>query len=447
MDLNSVWLGVPLEALMENAGKAVAKHCQGYDSIAVFCGRGNNGGDGLVAARHLIRAGKAVKVFVLEGERTRLNQLNLTRIPPKIRVMVKGQEDFSLDGFDLIVDALIGVGVKGSVKEPMVGIIGKINRSDAHKVSVDTPSAGMVEADEVISFHTPKVPGAVVEDIGIPSEAQLYCGPGDVIAAIPPRTEESRKGDFGRLIVFGGCREYVGTPTLVAQAALRSGADLVTVCVPQYVADHMVPDPNLIVHPLASKNYVSVKDVKDVLRMRCDAMVFGNGLGRRSVKAVQYLLKKSDKPLVVDADALSTADRRLLKDNMILTPHEGEFAKLFGRLDDRIKDPARQAKKSGAVIVLKGAVDVVSDGRETRLNRSGNPYMTVGGTGDVLAGIIGGFLAQNGDRMGSAAAGAFISGLAGDIAARQLGVSLLATDVIAAVPQAIRECFDLAKKL
>jgi len=443
LDLNAVWLGVPIETLMENAGKAVAAECAGFRRIAVFCGRGNNGGDGLVAARYLIEAGADVTVFVVAGDRSRLNQKNLDKIQNSFKKTVNSSKDFDLRGYDLVVDALLGTGFRGELEEPLKGIIAEINRSNAHKLSVDAPSAGAVEADAVISFHTPKVIGAKVADIGIPREAELYCGPGDVAVALPERRSESHKGDYGRLLVLGGCREYIGTPTLVAQAALKVGVDLATVCVPQYVAERMPFDPNLIVHPLKSRDHMSVNDVKKVLEMKYDAMVFGNGLGRKSGDAVDYLMKNVDKPVVVDADGLSLAKKEWLNEKMILTPHEGEFRKLFGVLGGREKDTEKNAGETGAVILLKGAVDVISDGSETRLNRTGNPKMTVGGTGDVLAGVVGGLLAQNRDRMKSACAGAFITGLAGDIAVGELGVSMTATDVIARIADALRRCRGL----
>jgi len=324
LDINSAWLGVSVESLMENAGIAVAKACRGYRRIAVFCGRGNNGGDGLVAARVILESGGGARAFVLDGsDRSRLNILNLERLPEEAVEFIQSGRDFDLKGYDLIVDALFGTGFKGKLKEPLKGIIEKINESPAVKISVDIPSAGLVEADEVISLDTGKVPGARVVDIGIPQEAQLYCGPGDVAVAIPERKDTSHKGDFGRLIVLGGSKDYIGTPTLVAQAALRAGCDLVDVCVPGYVADKMPFDPNLIVHRLKGRDIITPSDVKSVLKLKSDAMVFGNGLGRKSRKAVEYLMKHNDRPVVVDADALSLADKRWLTGRMILTPHRG----------------------------------------------------------------------------------------------------------------------------
>ena len=440
LDINSAWLGVPVEELMENAGKAVADECMSYQRIAFVCGRGNNGGDGLAAARILINNGKDVTVYYLEGKRTKLNSNNLEKIPDNSKKSIDNSENLSLDGFDLVVDALVGVGLDGEVREPLKSIIEIINACGAHKLSVDKPSADMVEADVVVSFHSAKVPGAIVADIGIPAEAELYCGPGDIVVALPTRKEQSHKGDHGRLIVLGGCREYIGTPTLVAQAALKAGVDLVTVCVPQYVADKMPFDPNIIVHPLESSDYITAEDAEKVLGMKYDAIVFGNGLGRESKEAVKYLMENIKKPVVVDADALSLADKKWLKKNMILTPHKMEFTRLFGEIEDERKEVEQHARESGATIVLKGEVDVVSDGVSTRLNRSGNPDMTVGGTGDVLAGVIGALSAQCNSNMEAACAGAFLTGFAGDLASDELDVSLTATDVISKIPDAVKAC-------
>jgi hydroxyethylthiazole kinase-like uncharacterized protein yjeF len=444
LEMNAGWLGVSTEELMENAGKAVAKECRGFRRIAVFCGTGNNGGDGLVAARYLNEAGVEVHVYTLEGDRTGLNEKNLKRLEGRLEVrLIKSADDAGdLSGFDLIVDALIGTGFRGELREPVKGIIELINECNAHKLSVDAPSAGIVEADAVVSFHEAKVPGAIVADIGIPAEAGLYCGPGDVYLAIPERGSSSHKGDYGRLVVVGGSRDYIGTPTLVAQAALKTGVDLIHVCVPNYVAKKMPFDPNLIVKPLDSSDRIEAADVDTILELKYDAIIVGNGMGREksTVSALEKLLKSVKKPVVVDADALSVMKKAWIKENMILTPHAKEFERLFGEYEegDRVKLVEENARKTGAVIILKGAEDVVSDGSVTRLNKTGNPKMTVGGTGDVLAGVIGGFTAQTGNLMESACAGAFLTGVAGDMADKGFGVSMTATDVIDCIHDAIK---------
>lgn len=432
------------QVVMENAGKAVAEYCMNYDDIAVFCGNGNNGGDGLVAARILKNAGKKVSVFILEGNRSRLNELNLKKLKGKVNALESARGLPDLNQFDLIIDALLGVGVKGEVREPIAGIIGKINESRAYKISVDVPSAYKVKANKVISLHEKKVEGAVVVDIGIPKEAELYCGPGDVYLALPERKSESHKGDFGRLLVVGGSKNYVGTTTLVAEAALKVGVDLVTILTPAYAAERIPFNPNLMVRPLASRDFLTPNDVDAILAMNYDAMVIGNGMGREeeSRKALQEILDKNNKPAVVDADALSIMDKQWIKENMILTPHHGEFKRLFG-VEGNESTTGEMAQATKATIVLKGRIDVVSNGIITRLNKTGNPAMTKGGSGDALAGITGGLLAQNKNLMNSACAGAFLNGLAGDIAYRKLDVSMNATDIIENIPEAIKYCREI----
>jgi len=446
LDLNAVWWGVPLTDLMEAAGEAIAAECLGFSNIAIMAGRGNNGGDGLVAARRLKDRGIKARVFALEGTRTWLNQMNLERLDSHDVTFIRDADDFDLAGFDLIVDALIGVGISGELRQPLARIIEKVNASAAHKLSVDMPSAGAVEADAVLSLHSAKVPGAKVVDIGIPKEAETYVGPGDLYHALPKREKESHKGDFGRLLIIGGSKEYIGAPSLAAMAALRSGCDLVTLCVPGYVADRMHYDPNLMVARMEGQDYITEADIDAALKIKSDAIVFGNGLGRESSDAVRHLLESADRPIVLDADGLSLCRRDWLNDKVIATPHKGEYERVFGG-EAKEEGVGRQANESGAVIALKGGIDIISDGQTTRLNKSGNPCMTCGGTGDVLAGIIGGLLAQNGDRFSSACAGTFLSGLAGDIAAGYYGVSLVATDVLAHVPEAISFCTKLGEEV
>lgn len=444
-DLNSVWWGVRLSELMENAGEKIASHCIGFEDIAVICGRGNNGGDGLVAARHLLDMGQKVTVYTIEGSRSRLNQDNLEKLESKNVVFITNAFDLELSGYDLIVDALVGTGIEGDIRQPLKGIIDAINSSDAHKLSVDCPSGGMVEADAVVSLDSAKVPGAIVEDIGIPSEAKSFCGPGDVAYGIPKRRPENKKGDFGRLLVIGGSRDYLGAPILSAMAAMRAGADLVTVCVPEYVADRVHFDPNLIIRAVKGKERISAKGVRQALKLRCDAVVMGNGIGLESRNAVEEVLKRCSVPLILDADALNTCNPEWLCENVMVTPHRGEFERLFKRPAKGEDCVSEMAKKYGAVVLLKGSQDIISDGNMTRRNKTGNPYMSVGGTGDVLCGIVGGLLAQKKDLMSAGCAGAFLCGLAGDIAAGSAGPSLLATDVIDCIPDAIEFCMGLGE--
>jgi NAD(P)H-hydrate epimerase len=447
LDMNAAYLGVDPLRLMENAGARIAACCQKYDSVAVFSGLGNNGGDGLVAARHLSGSGKKVTVFTLQGNRSRENQRNfdiLQKLDSVEVIYVRDSADvhvFDLSGYDVIVDALLGVGARGEIREPVKSLVDLMNRAGAYKIAADCPTPGF-SADLILSFHFKKTEDAQVESIGIPAEAESYCGPGDVYLAVPKRGGSEHKGDFGRVLIVGGSREYSQTPALVGYAALRAGADLATICCPSYAAEKMMCCPDLIIHPLESGSHLSESDVESILSENYDSLVLGNGLGlaEETGHAVKKILKETEKPVVVDADALKLMKMRHIKANHILTPHAKEFELLFGEAPlERVAAVEKQAKDHGCVVLLKGPVDVVSDGKRTKLNRTGNPGMTVGGTGDVLAGIVGA-LAAKADAFSAACAGAFLSGVAGDIAAEELGCCLTASDCIERIPYAKRFC-------
>ncbi len=454
VDMNASYLGIDRLMLMENAGKEIARHSTKFNSIAVFSGLGNNGGDGLVAARHLSGIGKRVRVYTLSGKRSGECQKNLDIIQKLDSIEIETIRDSSdchrireeLDRFDLIIDSLLGVGVKGEPREPIKSIVGVINSSKAYKIAVDCPTPG-VKADLTLSFHFPKTADARVVDIGIPREAELQCGPGDVYTAMPVRRGHEHKGDFGRLLIVGGSKWFTGTPALVARAALRTGVDLAIISCPSHVSDRMQFDPDLIVHPMKSESHLEKSDVDDILKLDFDSMVVGNGLGTEEETgyAINKLLRRVDKPAVLDADALKLIKPKHVRENFILTPHAMEFKTLFGEcpenLDERKRLVTEHAGKTGSVILLKGETDIISDGEKTRLNRTGNAGMTVGGTGDVLAGIVGAFSCKT-DGFTSACAGAFLSGLSGDLAFKKTGYSLTATDCIENIPKAIKFCWE-----
>jgi len=445
LDVNSVYWGTTTETLMENAGGKIAQEASGYNDVAVFAGKGGNGGDGMVAARILSENGKNVTVYAIQGERSRLCRLNLERLPDQVQLyeIKDASEVGDLSVHGLIIDALIGTGISGELREPYKSIIEKINEAPVPKLSIDMPSAGKVEADMVVGLHSEKIIGSKVVDIGIPEKAQTHCGPGDLIYALPDRKRQSHKGDHGRLLVVGGSRDYVGTPTLVALSSLQVGVDLVYLAVPQYVADHMWFNPNFIVKTPESTDYVSSEDIDKLDPEDFDAVVVGNGMARNreSKKALEKIMHWKI-PAVVDADGLHHLDLDWIHNETVLTPHRGEFRHLFNVSGERGLEELveEKANETDAVILLKGDMDVISDGESTRFNETGNPYMTVGGTGDVLAGVTAGLLAQNKNPYQSACAASFLTGLAGDMAADRLAESLKATDVIEDIPDAIKRC-------
>jgi NAD(P)H-hydrate epimerase len=293
-----------------------------------------------------------------------------------------------------------------------------------------------------------------VTDIGIPPEAAIYAGPGDVDAVRVRRPPEAHKGQFGRLLVIGGSETFSGAPSLVALAAYRTGTDLVFVAAPEKTAQVISAfSPNLISIKLPGE-CLAVAHIR-MLREHIEkatAVVVGPGLGQstKTVSAVRRVLpiiRELRKPLLLDADALrclGVVKKKAFDDSTVLTPHAGEFQAISGKtppkdLKVRSSEVKAFAAKSGAVTLLKGATDVISDGEHVRLNDTGNPGMTVGGTGDVLSGIVAGLISQGVNTFRAAVAGAFINGAAGDLAEERLGYHLTPTDLLEYIPKVLND--------
>jgi NAD(P)H-hydrate epimerase len=480
LELNSEYFGVSRLQLMENAGQSIAKEIASRfkpdeTKIAIFCGLGGNGGDGFVAARHLVSLGFKVTV-ILAGKAA-----NILDEPAKknwralqsLRDVITIHEvyDSSLIPAikaDVVVDALLGIGLKGDLRPPILQLVRKINETKAFRVSVDVPTGinsdsgealgEAVKADLTVTFHKTK-PGLlkakkyagelIVKDIGLPSEFEGFAGPGDVTLVVKPRSAEAHKGDFGRLLVVGGSEVFSGAPALVALAALRTGVDVAYVAAPHktaYAISSM--SPNLITVKLEGAHLKphNVAVVEHYLGMST-AVVMGPGLGlheetKDAVKAIVDAVEKAKIPLLLDADGLKAFAefKRKLTSSLVLTPHAGEYKILTGKepsrkLEERRVEVQTAAKKLGATILLKGHVDVISDGKRVKLNFTGNPAMTVGGTGDTLSGIVGAFLAQRADPFEAAVAGAFINGAAGDFVQEEKGYHMVPTDILDWIPK------------
>lgn len=267
-----------------------------------------------------------------------------------------------------------------------------------------------------------------------------------------PRPPWSHKGDFGKLLIIGGSRRYTGAPALCSLAALRAGCDLTRTACPESISGVVASfSPNLIAEPLEG-DFIGPDNLNALFRVAdgFDAVCIGSGMGRvfATMQAVVEFLRRIDKPCLVDADAIHAVAYHL-KDifpgkgkNIVLTPHAHEFFSLtrVNPRPDRSRIALVQAcaRKLGTTILLKGHIDVISDGKNLAVNCTGNPYMTVGGTGDVLSGICGALLARGVTPYKAACAAAYISGSAGDLAAKEKGPGLLATDVIEKIPEMIK---------
>ena len=475
VDANAAALGVPRKQLMESSGNAVAREVRAVAdpgaTVALVCGRGNNGGDALVAARFLDAYDVAVHLLgrpeTIRTDIARENWTALENAEIPIETVTDSRE-FGLGGPDgddpdVVVDAMLGSGIAGGLREPERTTAEAINASDATVIAVDVPSgidadtgdptggaeAIAVNADRVVTFHDKK-PGlttldaeVTVADIGIPAAAERFTGPGDLLGL--DRDPDSHKGDNGEVLVVGG-GPYTGAPTLSALAALRAGADLVRVACPESVAGAVQGfSPNLIVRALPGDR-VGPAHVDRVasLAAESDVTVLGPGLGGGdgAREFVREFLTGYDGRGVVDADALRVVPEVDTDADLICTPHQGELVDMGG---ERASDPDERAELVdefagglGHTLLVKGAVDVVADGDETRLNRTGNPGMTVGGTGDVLAGTVGALAAVT-EPFRAAAVGAYAVGRAGDAAAEANGAGLVATDLPDRLPEAMRD--------
>ncbi len=268
----------------------------------------------------------------------------------------------------------------------------------------------------------------------------------DISDVYGKRPAWSKKGDFGRLLVVGGSKDYSGSPVFNALAAYRSGCDLVKIAAPEKAARIAKSfKPDMIAYPLDG-DYLSGKHVPKIMEMQrsCDAMVIGGGLTRSKsvLSAASLIIRKTKIPTVIDADGLHAVKSKLSQ-KFILTPHTQEFYVLSGKrlttdINERISETKKLALKLGCTVLLKGHVDVISDGKNVHLNRTGSVYMTKGGFGDTLAGICGALLARGVPAYGAACVAAKINGLAGSMAAEHHGEGVLASDLIDEIPDVIR---------
>jgi NAD(P)H-hydrate epimerase len=453
LDSNCRYFGLLPLQLMENAGAALAREVMARGPgkrIKIVAGRGNNGGDAFVAARHLV--GLDVTVYLLgrsrdiTTEEAKRNWEILEKLDYDLQE-IRDPSDMSFGECDLIVDAIFGTGARGSVKGLEAMAIDAINTSGRPVISVDVPSGlgtnKVVRADIVVTFHRPKpdmTGDVMVADIGIPPRAEFFVGPGD-LWLVGKRTPESHKGDSGRILVIGG-GPYTGAPALSALAALRAGADIVTVATPRTAAKTISGfSPNLIVQELTA-DHLCPEDMSVLVDQiaRHDVVVMGMGLGRHpeTMAALAQIIPLAKK-VVIDADALQPD----LPLRGIVTPHAGEFKRISGvslvdlGYQERIEPLKGYAREKGLVVLLKGKVDLISDGDVVRANTTGNPGMTVGGTGDVLAGVTAAFYART-SALRAATAAAFVNGRAGDLVYNELDFGMVATDVIEKIPEAMR---------
>ena len=484
--------GVPAAYLLERAGRAggraareLAGRAYGRRAVVV-CGKGNNGGDGLVAARHLARWGIRTTVVMLEAadslrEPAASNAERLSEVRGlRARPFDERGLQRDLARADVAVDAIFGTGFRGMPEDEWAAAIATLNAAAVPVVAVDIPSGvhggtGAVEgeavqADLTITFGAPKLgavllPGAEhagvvrVVDIGFPDDllrAQAWLTePADVAGWLPARDSDTHKRASGVLVVVAGSRSMTGAPTLIARAAGRIGTGLITVAAPEGAMPAIqasLTEPTFLPLPETDAGTVAEEAVQPLLERlhAADAVAIGPGLTTDGATAafVREVVRRSPVPIVLDADGLNAfaGDAVSLRDRQapaVLTPHVGEFGRLTGvkarDLDaDRPTQSRALAAQADAVTLLKGSRTVIAEPSGRLLvNVTGSPALATAGTGDVLTGTIGGLLARGLAPTEAAAAGAYVHGLAGLLAGRDLGEGALAGDVLERIAEAV----------
>lgn len=500
-DYNCEFLGLSRLCLMESAGKSLAEEVGKIAvytfskpvKVVIFTGSGGNGGDGFVAARYLLNRGYDVDIYmlkdnirshyskknleILQNMKPRLSRLNIYNLKTLEEINVC-EVAKSEDSEFIIVDGLLGTGISGKLQTNIKRAIEIINESKGIKISVDVPS-GMdpltgevsdlaVIPDYTISFHKIKdgvrnaeeevVGGLVTADIGIPFEAEYFVNYGDFLR-LKNRSADSHKGNNGRLLIIGGSADYSGAPAIAGMAAIGAGTDLVYVASPQKAADAIKStSPDLIVKSL-NGDKLSLEHADDILQLseKVDAVLIGPGAGidDDTSKLFNVLVAKIKKPVVLDADALKQVESSLIKnrEDIILTPHIFEFKSFFNvggdlrldidsydfrKVDDNITEFQQITRQIKGTVIVKGQHDLILSGTKFRINKSGNSGMTVGGTGDALAGITASLLSNGLNAFDSACLGVFINGLAGDEAFKEKGNGFSATDLVSYIGSVIK---------
>jgi hydroxyethylthiazole kinase-like uncharacterized protein yjeF len=497
-------LGIPSLVLMENAAigvvEALGQSFGDADSAAVFCGPGNNGGDGLAVARHLAVRGWEVRVFLVTGGRGLSGdaavQLGICRQAelPILEVTSGDGLAAALEAAaecEVVVDALFGTGLTRPLEGLFAQVVAAVSALPAPCVAVDLPSGlsasqarpigPCVQADLTVTFAAPKVahifpPAAdavgemVVTDLGIPPRlveeveeeaGDLHLLMGEELAELlPEREPDTHKGDYGHALIAAGSPGKAGAAILAARAAVRAGAGLVTAAVPEPIlqtVDLGSVESMTLGLPAGAAGQIAER-AADVLLDAAEGkavLALGPGLGQEpsTAAAIRRAVLECPLPLVLDADGINAFAGRAgelarRRAETVLTPHPGELARLLGISaaqiqEDRVAAARGAAEETGAIVVLKGHLTLVASGTAVFVNPTGNPGMATGGTGDVLTGLVAGLLAQGLDALDATLVAVYLHGLAGDLAAGRLGEAPLAAgDLIETLPAAFAALQD-----
>lgn len=495
IDTFSIWeVGIPSLVLMERASLACAniirETTESTKSILAVCGYGNNGGDGVATARILKEAGFDVSVLMVgkkekvsEETKQQLTIANNLKLPIYEYGTNFALEDF--EKYDLFIDALFGIGLSKPVTGVFAEVIEKINKQNAVVYAVDIPSGieassgkvlgCAVKASKTVTFGCCKIglklyPGAYyagevyVEDIGFPktaiekNEPYIITYTKEDLKRLPERKADSNKGSYGRVLVIGGAKNMAGAVCLAAKAAYRTGAGLVKVLTCEenrIIVQTQLPEALLSTY---EKEEFTLEWLEKELEY-ASVVVLGPGLSmdETACRIVPYMIENCTKPIVLDADALNIVSRLGLwdclkeKENLILTPHLKEMNRLCGISIQEMKEDLPKfleelMKGRKHTLVLKDARTLVYKDEKMYLNQSGNNGMAVGGSGDVLSGIIGGLLAQKMEAFDAATLGVYLHGLSGDVAAEKKNeYSMTAMDICDSLAEVMKRKKDCSK--
>ncbi|MBA2440830.1 MAG: NAD(P)H-hydrate dehydratase [Rubrobacter sp.] len=479
-------LGIPGGILMERASVGMARAAlERFRArrALVVCGGGNNGGDGFVIARELHRAGVGVAVLPTKDEYSGDPEVNLA-VLRNLCVEVIGPKDLDaeLERTDLVVDALLGTGFRGAVREDVARLVEGINGSPAPVVSVDVPSGvdgstgevagAAVRADLTVCGHAVKVgcavsPGlehageVVAVDIGLPQEADVEPSvegvDGDSLRGVVPRTRgPAHKYSAGSLLVVAGARQMTGAAVMAVKGAQRAGCGIVFLAIPSGAAlgaDLELTEAIVSGAPESEEGYFGEGAAEHVLERaeQASALAVGPGIGPGGRELVEGLLTGTDLPVLLDADAVTSlaGSGALLRRSApaVMTPHAGELGRLLGVgagevSGRRLHHARRAAEEHGCTVLLKGADTLVAEGGRTAVVRAGGVALATAGTGDVLTGVIGALLSRGMDPYGAACAGAWAHGRASELWLEETGwpaESLTATDLLPHLPGALGE--------
>ena len=488
--------GIPGLVLMENAAiglaDALADNFPEATTAAIFCGPGNNGGDGLALARHLSIRGYHVEILLFNaGKPLSTDSQAQFDICQSQGLLIRevGPDDeihnaiSAASRLDLVVDALFGIGLTRPLEGQFADLVEALNGLPIPILAVDLPSGlnggskeiqgSHIQAALTVTFAAPKIahvffPAAevvgdvVVADLGIPPElveradGDLHLLVGSELRdLIVPRPLSTHKGDFGHVVLVAGSIGKAGAAILAARSAVRSGAGLVTVAVPDPIVqtvDGGSLESMTLPLPCSEDGGLDPRAAERVLEYSLDKDVIaigpGLGLNQATIETVNQLISDSSLPLVLDADGLNAVGTRLellrtRSADTVLTPHPGELGRLLGKSpsevqDDRLGNARQAARETGSIVVLKGHRTLIADPvAGVFVNPTGNPSMASGGSGDVLTGIISALIGQGWSALDAAKLGAYLHGFAGDLIGRtELSIGFSASDLVDAIPQA-----------